>query len=117
MIIADRIQKLIVATESSQGRRLLWILTGTLAVAGLMLWYDIWSYRGFSAPEAMDYAQEARNLADGHGYATQCISPSRLYLLQARAGSQGQTQLDAGRHDGFYPDLADHRHTRRCWRG
>ena len=106
MRIADLIHKFIVATESGRGRRLLWLCASCLALAGLVLWYDVWAYHGFSAPEAMDSAQLARNIADGHGFTTQCIVPLRLYLLQSQARARGQNQPAAIGQGGFYTELA-----------
>src|SRR5580658_6844668 len=107
MMIVDRIQKLITEMESTAGRRLLWAFACCLALAGLVIWYDIWSYRGFSAPEAMDTAQVARNLADGHGYATQCIVPLRFYLMKSKGQAVMETQTALGQHGGYYADLGN----------
>src|SRR5271169_3973222 len=107
MSTAHRIQELILAAESGRGRRLLWICTSCLALAGLVVWYDVWAYHGFSAPEAMDSAQVARNLANGHGFATQSIVPLRLYLLQKKNPAQVQSQPGSVAQDAFYPDLAN----------
>ena len=49
---------------------------------GLVVLYDVRAYRNFSSPEAMDAAQVARNLAEGHGYATDFIRPFSVYLVQ-----------------------------------
>jgi hypothetical protein len=107
MMIVDRIQKLITEMESTAGRRLLWAFACCLALAGLVIWYDIWSYRGFSAPEAMDTAQVARNLADGHGYATQCIVPLRFYLMKSKGQVVIATQTALGQRGGYYADLGN----------
>ncbi len=104
MTTTDRIQSLIHTIESGKGNRLLWILATTLALAGLMVWYDVWSYRGFSAPDAMDAAQVGRNLAEGHGFTTQSISPFRLYLAQKKDHTAGLTTVLPAQPGGFYPD-------------
>lgn len=103
----DRIQRLILTIESGKGNRLLWILATTLALAGLMVWYDLWSYRGFSAPDAMDAAQVARNLSEGHGFTTQSIAPFRLYLAGKKDHTPGLTPSLTPQPGGFYPDEAN----------
>jgi hypothetical protein len=105
MITADRIQNLILKTESGLGLRLLWTLAALLALGGTMAWYDVWSYRGFAAPEAMDSAQVARNLSEGHGYSTDFIQPFSLYLLQKKHRAALLAQVDLLQTGGHYPDL------------
>jgi len=107
MRIVDLVQKTITELESTGGRRLMWVFAGCLALAGLILWYDVWSYRGFSAPEAMDAAQVARNLADGHGYSTQCIVPLRLYLMHSNDRNGAAPQQALGNQGGYYADLGN----------
>jgi 4-amino-4-deoxy-L-arabinose transferase-like glycosyltransferase len=48
------------------------------AVAGL---YNITAFQSFSSEEAMDMAQLARNISDGHGFTTHSIRPVAVYLL------------------------------------
>jgi hypothetical protein len=107
MMISERIQFLIQRTESGPGLRILWTLAAILAVGGMTAWYDVWAYHGFTAPEAMDTAQVARNLAEGHGYATQVIQPFSLFLLQTKHHEQQLQQLNLTKTGGFYPDLAN----------
>jgi hypothetical protein len=107
MMISERIQSLILKTETGVGVRLLWTLAAVLALAAMTAWYDVWAYRGFSAPEAMEAAQVARNLDEGHGFSTQVIQPFDLYLLQNRYHAQALGQVDFLNNGGFYPDLAD----------
>ena len=44
--------------------------------------YDWRCYRNMNTAEAMDSAQVARNLAEGHGFTTLFIRPLSLYLLE-----------------------------------
>jgi 4-amino-4-deoxy-L-arabinose transferase-like glycosyltransferase len=104
MTLSNRIQSLILTLESGKGNRWLWILAATLAVAALLVWYDAWAYRGFSAPDAMDAAQVARNLAEGHGFTTQSISPFRLYLAEQKNHTAGLRPALAAQPGGYYPD-------------
>jgi Dolichyl-phosphate-mannose-protein mannosyltransferase len=105
MMISERIQNLILKTESGIGLRILWTLIAILAVGGSIAWYDVWAYRGFTAPEAMDAAQVARNLSQGHGYTTQFIQPFSLYLLEQKQHAAMLAQVDLMNNGGFYPDL------------
>jgi hypothetical protein len=107
MMISERIQNLIHKTETGPGSRIVWTFAAILALFGSMAWYDVWSYRDFSAPDAMDAAQVARNLAGGHGYSTQFIQPFSLYLLQQKRHLAVLEQLDFTKNGGFYPDLAN----------
>lgn len=105
-MISERIQSLVQKTESAGGLRVLWTAAAILAVGGMMAWYDVWAYRGFTAPEAMDAAQVARNLAEDHGYTTQSIRPFSLYLLQKKQHLGVLEELDLTKTGGYYPDLA-----------
>ena len=89
MPLAERIQWLIHKLEVGAGSRYLLILTLTTGVVALAFLYDLRAYRNFSAPEAMDTAQLARNLSEGKGYTTQFIRPFSLYLMQKH--NQGKT--------------------------
>jgi 4-amino-4-deoxy-L-arabinose transferase-like glycosyltransferase len=104
MTISDRIQSLILTIESGKGNRLLWSLATTLALAGLIVWYDVWAYHGFSAPDAMDAAQVARNLSEGHGFTTLSISPFGLYLTERKGSPAGLSPTLPAQPGGYYPD-------------
>src|SRR5580698_2334365 len=107
MIISERIQDLVHKTETGIGPRILWTLVVLMILGGMTAWYDCWAYRGFSAPDPLDAAQVARNLADGHGYTTQVIQPFSLCLLQQKRHLESLAQLDLTKTGGFYPDLAN----------
>ncbi|MEI9865903.1 MAG: glycosyltransferase family 39 protein [Limisphaerales bacterium] len=76
------IQEIIHQLEAGAAARYLRILLVALAVITLGLIYDFRAYQNLAAPEAMDAAQVARNLAEGKGYTTQFIRPLSLYLVQ-----------------------------------
>ena len=82
MYIGELVQNLIHKLEVGAGRRILRIATLTVLVMGLVVLYNLRAYRNFSAPEAMDMAQLARNIADGKGYTTLFLRPLSLYLVQ-----------------------------------
>jgi 4-amino-4-deoxy-L-arabinose transferase-like glycosyltransferase len=60
------------------GLRLVFVVLLTLA---LLVCYNWRGYRNFGTQEAMDAAQVARNLAQGHGFTTQFIRPFSMHLL------------------------------------
>ena len=113
MMISERIQNLIHALEVGVGVRWLRFTALAVAVAGLVVLYDLSAYRGFFTPEAMDAAQVARNLADGRGYVTDFIRPFSVYLIQKhnheiRAGQiQTTNAVDFAQINGPHPDLAN----------
>lgn len=86
---------------------------GALVVLLVMVAYDLRCFRNFYAPEAMDAAQLARNLADGKGYTTLFVRPFSMYLVQRRnlekLGPPGVAQrTDYARiKDSPHPDIAN----------
>ena len=113
MMLSERIQALIHATEVGGGARLLRYVTLAVMVFALVFLYDLRAYRNFNSPEAMDAAQVARNLAEGRGYSTDFIRPFSLYLVQqhnrAAQSSQGAATnlVDAAQLNTPHPDLAN----------
>jgi 4-amino-4-deoxy-L-arabinose transferase-like glycosyltransferase len=112
MMLTERIQTLIHKLEEESGARWLNYLALLAAVAALALWYDTHCYLNFSAPEAMDAAQVARNIAEGHGYSTEFVRPFSVYLLQKHhrpaAGEVADTNaVDAAQVYVPHPDLAN----------
>ena len=53
-----------------------------VVILGVMLIYLGWKFRGFSIPEAMDQAQEARQISRGQGFTTQFIRPLAVWQLE-----------------------------------
>ena len=113
MIVAEKIQQIIHALEVGQFARRLQLLVLALAVLGLALMYDLFAYRSFSAPEAMDAAQVARNLAEGRGYTTDFIRPFSVFLISkhnfAAPGQkvQATNTLNFAQVNSPHPDLAN----------
>jgi hypothetical protein len=58
-----------------------------LGLCGVL--YQVNEATNFRAPDAMDAAQLARNLAEGRGYTTGFIRPLSLHLLQDHATARG----------------------------
>jgi hypothetical protein len=112
MMISERIQAFIHALEVRGGR---WLNYAALAllVLGLGVWYDTHCYHNFNAPEAMDAAQVARNLAEGKGFTTGVIRPFSVYLLQKHNRNlsvdqaSGTNGVDTAEVYGPHPDLAN----------
>ena len=53
-----------------------------VVILGVMLIYLGWKFRGFSIPEAMDQAQEARQIGRGQGFTTEFIRPLAIWQLE-----------------------------------
>lgn len=53
-----------------------------VVILAIGLVYLGWKFRGFTIPEAMDQAQEAREIADGHGWSTNYIRPLAIWQLE-----------------------------------
>lgn len=83
------IQAVIQYLEEGGGR--VWLRRALVAalVFGVAVVYLTQSVRNFSAPEAMDLAQLARNLAEGRGYTTWNIRPLSIHLLQEHDRARG----------------------------
>ncbi len=107
------IQNLIHQMEVGAGSRYLRTIGLAMGVVALVFLYDLRAYRNFAAPEAMDAAQLARNLSDGHGYTTQFIRPFSLYLVQRHNESRNPATLTNPAPDWAmiktvpHPDLAN----------
>ncbi len=80
------IQEIIHWLEIGQGARVLRNLVGLLCLLTLTFWYDFYQFRNFSAPEAMEAAQLARNLSRGEGFTTQVVRPLAIQLVEDAEG-------------------------------
>jgi hypothetical protein len=113
MPLRELVQKLIHMSEVGAGSRYLRLFVLGLAVAGLVLVYNLRSYRNFATQEAMDSAQLARNIVDGKGYTTLYIRPFSLFLVQRyneakHAPAPATTNVDFARIKySPHPDLAN----------
>ena len=75
--------------------RWLTVVVGFIAVAAI---YDLFCFRHFASPEAMDSAQLAHNIAHGRGYTTFCVRPFSMKLTRDRRADQS-TLLKEGHRD------------------
>ena len=105
------LQDIIHYIEVGAGKRYLRFLLPCVLVLGLAILYDLRVWRNLSAPDAMDSAQLAHNIAEGKGYTTLFIRPLSIYLVQARNQGKGATgssdQPDYARLKTAHPDLAN----------
>src|SRR5882757_6023320 len=112
MPLSQLIQMLIHKLEVGAGSRYLRIIALVLSVISLAIRYDLHAYRNFAAPEAMDAAQLARNIAEGRGYTTLLLRPFSLYLVQNHNQPQSPFALtnaatDFAQIKTDHPDLAN----------
>ncbi|HEX3623870.1 MAG TPA: glycosyltransferase family 39 protein [Verrucomicrobiae bacterium] len=106
------LQDIIHYIEVGAGKRFTRFLLPCILVLGLALLYNFRVWKDFSAPEAMDSAQLARNIAHGKGYTTLFVRPLSVYLVQARNQGQGEASSidqtpDYARLKAGHPDLAN----------
>lgn len=80
------LQEWIHLLEEGAWKRYVKLGTLMLAFIGLAAWYNLKEYRNFSTQEAMDQAQLARNLAEGHGFTTQFVRPVVINFLHQQQG-------------------------------
>lgn len=108
-----RIQELIHKLEVGGGAKVLQSIMLVVVLVALVFIYDLRAYRGFSAPEAMDAAQVARNLESGRGFSTDFIRPFSLYLLQTHnlvahpELALSTNNVDLAKINSPHPDLAN----------
>jgi hypothetical protein len=99
------LQGLIHKLEGNQGLRSLKLLIFVLGCASLLIAYDVRCARNMNAPTAMDAAQLARNIAQGHGYTTDCIRPLSIYLIKKK--NADASDKDPARLNRNHPDISN----------
>ena len=112
MFWAELIQRIIHKLDVGAGSQWMRLLMVGLLACGLALWYDLLNFKNFSAPEAMDSAQLARNIAEGRGYTTDFIRPLsvdlvRQWRMARSAGGTAGAYTDFARVQTAHPDLAN----------
>lgn len=80
------IQELIHKFEEGEGVRVVKLAAIFLALLALTAIYNLREFRNFSAPDAMDMSQVARNIAEGKGFVTDCVRPLVIGMLQEHQG-------------------------------
>src|SRR5437879_3251415 len=101
-----RLQEWIHKFEVGEGTRTVRLVLAILALLTLTAVYDWREYRNFSATEAMDAAQLARNMAEGKGYTTEFIRPLSIHLVEERQMKLHQRTNDFALLRSGHPDLA-----------
>ena len=78
-----------------QGNLAKYLRAGVIGVViiAVALIYLGWKFRGFQAPEAMDQAQVAREIARGHGWSTKFIRPLAIWQLEKGGGALPKTNF------------------------
>ena len=84
-----RVQEIIHSLEEGKWAKRIRGLVLLLLIGSLGLVYYLNLTRNFTAPEAMDAAQLARNIAEGRGYTTQFIRPLSLDVLRQQGAVSG----------------------------
>ena len=81
------LQDLVFNLEEGPLRNILVRVALVLLTVGLVTGVGISQFNGLRTPEAMDLAQQARQIATGHGLTTQLIRPLALWQLRAKFGN------------------------------
>ncbi|HMO65676.1 MAG TPA: hypothetical protein PKE47_10740, partial [Verrucomicrobiota bacterium] len=68
--------------EEGEGVRWLGAFSIAVVLFAIAVAYNLREFQSPRAPDAMDAAQVARNLADGHGFTTLHIRPLTIGLLR-----------------------------------
>ncbi|MDG1889804.1 MAG: hypothetical protein P8L18_00730 [Verrucomicrobiota bacterium] len=97
------IQEFIHKFEEGDGTRSITKTLVLLLLATLFVSYNFREYRSFSAVEAMEMSQLARNLSEGKGYTTQSIRPFSLALVASR---HDESTSDPSMIQDVHPDLS-----------
>jgi len=99
-----RFQEFIHSLEEGKGAKLVRSLVLLLLLAGFALIYHLNFTRNFTAPEAMDAAQLARNISEGNGFKTQFIRPLAVDMLR-QTGNVPDKELKTSFPDITHPPL------------
>lgn len=81
------VQNFIHAIEQGRFAGLMRIILLCVGVFAVALAYLGWNFTGFSAPEAMDQAQIAREISRGNGFSTKLIRPLAIWQIERNVGA------------------------------
>lgn len=98
------IQELIHKFEEGEGVRIIKLGAVFLALLALAAIYNLREFRNFTAPDAMDMSQLARNISEGKGYVTDCVRPLVIGLLGQHQGGDPNV-LKSAVPDLTYPPV------------
>lgn len=99
------IQDFINSLEEGKGRTLVRSFLFATLLCALYALYAHAQFRGLSNPQAMDYAQLGRNLAEGHGFTTQSIRPIDPWFLSSHHKPQPTDRQPELRSPPLFPAL------------
>ena len=81
------IQELVYNLEEGVLRNFLVKLALVLMTVGIVSWIGFSEFNGLRTQEAMDLAQQARQIATGQGLTTKLIRPLALWQLRSQFGN------------------------------
>ena len=84
MSVQDKLQRLVNSLSQGAGLSVLRGFLFLVMILAIFGTYRASRFRGLKRPEAMEAAQLARGLSEGHGFRTFCIRPADLWLLRGR---------------------------------
>ena len=99
-----KFQEYINSIEEGKGAKIIRSAVLLLMLVAVSLVYNINFTRNLTAPEAMDSAQIARNIANGEGFKTQFIRPVAIDMIR-QAGNVTEKELKASFPDITHPPL------------
>ena len=99
-----KFQEYINSIEEGKGAKIIRSAVLLLMLVAVSLVYNINFTRNLTAPEAMDSAQIARNIANGEGFKTQFIRPVAIDMIR-QAGNVNEKELKASFPDITHPPL------------
>lgn len=103
------LQDIIHKIETGAGPRYIRIAAIVLSTIAFLVLYNVRVSRNLAAPEAMDAAQLARNIADGQGFTTSFVRPFSIHLVsQANPEFVGTNGVaDPSRLKSGHPDISN----------
>ncbi|HEY8240151.1 MAG TPA: glycosyltransferase family 39 protein [Kiritimatiellia bacterium] len=99
----SKLQNIVYNVDAGVGQRLIKTVIVVMTLIALILFYTAMRFRALSDPEAMDYAQLARNFQKSGQFTTKYIRPASIRMLKEFGG--GQDTLTTGHPDIMHPPL------------
>ncbi len=91
----SRLQSFIHALEQGNLVSLIRAIVAMTIILAVALVFLGWKFRGFAAPEAMDQAQVASEIASGNGWCTRFVRPLAIWQFEQNRGASPK---------GIFPD-------------
>jgi len=102
----NTVQRVINSIDQGFGLKLTRVMLFFLFVICVFGFYAYTQFRGLRDPEAMEYAQLARNMATGKAFVTGCVRPADFWYVEKH--SERKYRVNAYpdiRHPPFFPAL------------